>query len=103
MIVTDSGILLRGDAYSGGIANITVAENVCEKAKNMLIALGMLLPDGVTTDGDYVEFKNSDEYIFPYAGGIFNEGTWAGMFHLDFYSYRESNGNSGLRSAFCEL
>lgn len=89
--------------YSGNIDNITVASNICEKAKNMLIALGMALPEGVTTDDDYAYLYKSAEYV-PYVGGSSGVGTGAGVFCVCCFNVRsDSNSDVGLRAAFCEL
>lgn len=89
---------------TGTIDEFTVATNICEKAKNMLIALGCILPDGVSTDGDYGYFYyNGAEYL-PYVGGVSGGGARAGVFYV-YCNYDRSgaDANVGLRAAFCDL
>lgn len=89
--------------YSGTIDNVTAASNVCETAKNMLIALGMMLPDGITTDGDYFYIHKDTECMCG-CGDYWSHGSRAGVFCAD-GDYARSNSLSyvGLRAALCVL
>ncbi|MCM1168068.1 MAG: hypothetical protein NC401_18955 [Ruminococcus sp.] len=90
-------------SYSNTIDSVKVASNVCEKAKNMLIALGMMLPEGVTTDGDHAYLYKEAEYV-PFVGGCSGYGARAGVFCVVCPGARSyANADVGLRAAFCEL
>lgn len=89
--------------YRNIIDGIEVSSNICEKAKNMLIALGMLLPTGIATDGDYSYLYMKSNSIL-YAGGHYHSGTSSGVFCSGFENRNASvDYHFGFRVAFCEL
>ncbi len=77
---------------------------ICEKAKNILIALGLLKPMTLTADpGDYLYLYKSAEYL-GFAGGVYGNGAGAGVFAFSCDSVRsDSYGSVGFRPAFVEL
>lgn len=90
------------NTYIGAIDGISVATNICEKAKNMLIALGLILPEGVTTNGDLAYISDAGVYMVCAGGGITNVDV--GVFCIYFTADRSFvHTNNGFRAVFCEL
>lgn len=89
---------------SGGFYPYGCDSTICEKAKNILIALGLLKPSTLTTDpGDYLYLGKSTEYL-GYAGGNYSKGANAGVFAFYCFVDRSySSTNVGFRPAFVEL
>lgn len=84
--------------------NVSADDDVCDEAKEILYALA-LLPDDTTFDyeGDYFYANNVEAERFPYRGGYWDNGTYAGVFYANFNNARAYSGtNLGFRSAFYE-
>ncbi len=90
--------------YSGTIYSIKCNSSICEKAKNILIALGLLKPATMKSDpGDYLWLYKGTEYL-GYAGGYCGNGAMAGVFAFICSNDRSSSiANVGFRPAFVRL
>lgn len=89
---------------SGGFYAYGCATDICELAKNMLIALGLLKPPTLTSDpGDRLYLPKAAEYLGE-AGGYCNHTTSAGVFALSCNNDRShSYADLGFRPAFVDL
>lgn len=82
--------------------NVSADTNVCTEAKELLYALAML-PDNTSFDyeGDYFYANNGAAERSPCRGGIWNCGSYAGVFITYLYYSRAASGSIfGFRSAY---
>lgn len=88
----------------GGFYSYGCDSAICETAKNMLIALGLLKPATLTVDpGDYLHLGKSDEYL-GFSGGYYNSGSGTGVFACSISNSRSNSlTNVGFRPAFVDL
>ncbi len=95
----------RKDEYRGcSFVGVTAASTVCDAAKEILYALAMM-PDDTSFDyqGDYFYINNGAAERFPVRGGVWYNGTSAGVFYSSLGSSRAYTYTSiGFRSAFYE-
>ena len=100
---TDSKDEARYSAFSG----VTCADTVCEAAKNILRALGMLGLDGVESTAyksDVLYGNNGAAERSFYCGGYWSSASDAGVFYARGYYHRSNTyGGVGFRAAFVEL
>jgi hypothetical protein len=89
---------------SATFASTTADTNICDAAKEILYALAML-PDSTTFDyeGDYLYANNGADERFPFRGGDWGSGAYAGVFSTSLSDPRSgSSTRVGFRSAFYE-
>lgn len=82
--------------------NVSADDSVCDEAKEILYALAML-PDDTAFDyqGDYFYANNDAAERFPFRGGRWYDGAYAGVFNVYLNSSRAySSASFGFRSAF---
>lgn len=82
--------------------NVICADTVCDEAKELLYALAML-PDDTTFDyqGDYFYANNGAAERFPFRGGNWSDGAYAGVFSTYLSGSRSSSYMFvGFRSAY---
>lgn len=87
---------------SCAFVNVSIDNTVCDEAQEILHALAML-PDDTTFDyeGDYFWANNGTAERFPFRGGRWAYGSYAGVFSLALSSPRSAVSTSlGFRSAF---
>lgn len=93
--------------YSNGYDNITCASSsICQKAKDILTALGLLKNSALTSStDDYLNlYKNTSGEYIGCSGGSYNSGSGAGVFAFSCYYVRTySDTTVGFRPAFVPL
>lgn len=98
---------IKDESRGNLLEQVTADSTVCEDAKHILQALGMLPLDGLTSgalEGDYLYANNAQAERSFCCGGSYASGASAGVFCASGSSSRASSGTYiSLRSAYVKL
>lgn len=86
--------IINSANYNGTLLNVQVDSSICEKAKNMIIALGFVLPAGIVSKYNEISyFSKGDEFVCTL--GIKD------ALRVSLTFERSSMGRIGFRPNFC--